>query len=695
MAFCGTFHTLCLSNNGIVHTFGFNSGGQLGLGHNESEFIPKQITLLPMIKHIACGYYFTVCADHEGKVWSFGTNDYSQLGIGGKKNVNTPHEVKGLPPIHQISCGAAHTILIGINSDLWAFGTNLFGQLCNGESGEGESFPIKTPYSNIISISTGHAFSIFQDKKGDFYGCGRNDYGQLGFGHQTNQIKPEKITNVSNIVHTSSGAHHLLLLDINGKVYSTGHNSFGQLGLGHRENVCTFTLIDNLPKITTIATASYCSMLIDEDGNLWNFGKNENGQLFLGDARNRGYPTKVTKLSNIKYITGGYDHCIARDYNGNIFVAGSNTHGQLGVEENICKEHSTIPIQFDKKYISIWGDFEEINNKWRNCFELLKWKEFEIIEISKIEKQILQIKSKNSKNFNLEFPKHPFESWRDVDQFLNKKLNEIKLFYDNKLKSSSNYGNKLSLEKSIELENELQNLKEQMEKIQIRIKEIENLLAPALFSGDNQSNSSNKRGNDQTILENNFISLQQLCNDVKLFSINEVHMNKEIFDLFQLKSLEDFNESDILKVLWKMDLIHHQELFELNHINGKILLQTDMLSWKEFGFSNRDIYALFYFIDLMKSSNYYTTLSPNYSLDCPICLHNTPEKTLHLLNEYDISLDSQIILRNNYTAPILAYVNSLKDFNIPYFSLEGKQIINKLQQWKLLHIENHIQPLNK
>ena len=72
---CGYEHTITLSDDGTVHSFGSNEEGQLGLSHNNDAYsLPTPIPNLPKINMISCGMYFTVCVDDEGFIWSFGEN---------------------------------------------------------------------------------------------------------------------------------------------------------------------------------------------------------------------------------------------------------------------------------------------------------------------------------------------------------------------------------------------------------------------------------------------------------------------------------------------------------------------------------------------------------------------------------------------------------------------------------------------
>ena len=103
MAACGEYHTTTLSNDGTLHSFGFNDNGQLGLGHNDEVSLPTPIPNLPKINQISCGAYFTVCVDHEGFIWSFGENNYGQLGTGNTTKFNVPQKILIIPNRKYIS----------------------------------------------------------------------------------------------------------------------------------------------------------------------------------------------------------------------------------------------------------------------------------------------------------------------------------------------------------------------------------------------------------------------------------------------------------------------------------------------------------------------------------------------------------------------------------------------------------------
>ena len=356
MAACsGEHHTITLSNDGTIHSFGKNSLGQLGLGHNNAVSLPTPIPNLPTISLISCGFRFTVCVDCEGFMWSFGENKAGQLGTGNTRNFNVPQKILSIPPVLSVSCGEHHTLIITTDSNLWSCGHNNLGQLCLGNQ-ESQMKPRQTSFSNISKISTGIYHSLFQNNKGEIFACGCNNRGACGLGHFNNpQITPSLILNApENIVQFVCGYTHSLFLDSEGNVFSVGENHYGSLGLGHNRNQNILSKLLNIPPIQTICVGS-SSYLIDFEGNLWTFGANTYGKLGHGDYTNINAPKIVVTLKNIQQISNGSCgfHFFAKNSQNQIFVTGYNSTGQLGTGGT---QSVSIPREINSQYSTIWGD---------------------------------------------------------------------------------------------------------------------------------------------------------------------------------------------------------------------------------------------------------------------------------------------------------------------------------------------------
>ena len=342
---CGCDHTITLSNDGTVHSFGRNKEGALGLGHNNDVSLPTPIPNLPQISMISCGSYFTVCVDVEGFIWSFGSNENGQLGTGNKTNYNVPQKLQEIPPVLSVSCGYDHTLTITNDGNLWSWGSNDYGQLCHGDK-EDRSKPQQTSFSNISKISTGWNHSLFQNNEGEIFACGLGHFNEL-------RVTPSSAP--SNIVEFVCGYKQNLFLDSEGNVFSIGDNEFGELGLGHYTNQNVLNKIPNIPPIKVISCAYASSYLIDFEGNLWSFGFNNHGQLGHGDTKRKNAPKIVNTLKNIQQISHGScgNHFFAKNSQNQIFTTGNNYCGQLGTGDT---KSVSIPKEIDSQYSTIWRD---------------------------------------------------------------------------------------------------------------------------------------------------------------------------------------------------------------------------------------------------------------------------------------------------------------------------------------------------
>ena len=362
-ACCGALHTITLSNDGTLHSFGYNRTGQLGLGHNNRVSLPTPIPNLPKINLISCGGYFTVCVDCEGFMWSFGDNRCGQLGTGNTTNFIVPQQILSIPPVLSVSCGYEHTLIVTTDSNLWSCGRNECGQLCLGND-ESQIKPQKTSFANIAKISTGTIHSLFQNDKGEIFSCGSNQLGQCGLGHcNSPQITPSLIPNIpSNIVQFVCGGSQSFFLDSEGNVFSVGDNYSGNLGLGHNTNQNVLSKIPNIPPIRTISCVTSSCYLIDFEGNLWTFGLNDWMQLGHSGGFNINTPTVVSTLKDIQQISGGPcgNHFIAKNSQNQIFVSGKNGYGQLGTGKP--QPVSTLK-EINSQYSAIWRDKLHIRAK--------------------------------------------------------------------------------------------------------------------------------------------------------------------------------------------------------------------------------------------------------------------------------------------------------------------------------------------
>ena len=262
---------------GDLYACGFNSSGQLGLGHKTHQWKLARVPFDDVYAsaeargdQVACGghHTFVKTVDQSGgplhgALFACGNNSNGQLGIGScdSKAVLTP--VKALrASAHEVACGGHHTLILTHSGSLFACGYNAHGRLGLGRGVRGNQLvpqPVALPGggARAAQVACGWAHSVVRTDDGAVLACGRNNYGALGLGHNANQHTFERVP-CPLAAELSCGWGHTWMLSAQGDLYSWGHNANGELGLGS-------ALHQNSPQPVS-AKAAMWSMLCSADG---------------------------------------------------------------------------------------------------------------------------------------------------------------------------------------------------------------------------------------------------------------------------------------------------------------------------------------------------------------------------------------------------------------------------------------------
>lgn len=139
----GGSHNLALDNLGQLRAWGYNGFGQLGDGSVADRKIsfPVAIPGNPSIVDIGAGADHSVVVTSDGRVWTWGYNVVGQLGYSTfpnlfqtmPKQIVTDADGGAFADVQRIVLmGGNHTVVRKNDGTYWAWGYNAFGQLGDG-----------------------------------------------------------------------------------------------------------------------------------------------------------------------------------------------------------------------------------------------------------------------------------------------------------------------------------------------------------------------------------------------------------------------------------------------------------------------------------------------------------------------------------------------------------------------------------
>lgn len=357
-----------------IYSLGSNAINQLGLGEDEDcTHIPKEIKLLKdeKIIKVRCGSIHTLALSSQGTLYSWGCNDEGALGREGDES--TPSQINKLENIVDIGCGASISAALTKDGRVY-----IWGKFRSTSGGYGLTIsrklsrkPIRLSLKNIKKIVVGQNFVAALDKKGIIYTLGSNEFGQLGRRtSERNKLRsliPDSVNKLTNkkinhkFIDIGCGLNHVLAINSDNEVYGWGSNLYGQLGINDVEQSIEKFKIP-IKNVVQVTGGENHSIFLTKDGCLFTCGRNKDSQLGVKNVKDT-YEMQKVDISNVSEVRchNSFAYC---KINNDLYSWGTGFNGSLGVEDETVE----IPtkIDFDFKNIvdfDVGNDFAVISTR--------------------------------------------------------------------------------------------------------------------------------------------------------------------------------------------------------------------------------------------------------------------------------------------------------------------------------------------
>ncbi|XP_031824594.1 serine/threonine-protein kinase Nek8 [Sarcophilus harrisii] len=266
------------------------------------------------IKHVACGDLFTACLTDRGIIMTFGSGSNGCLGHGSFTDLSQPTIVEALLGYEmvQVACGASHVLALSTERELFAWGRGDGGRLGLGTR-ESHSSPQQVPVppeQEAQWVVCGIDSSMILTVPGRALACGSNRFNKLGLDRVSPGEEPAPHDQVEEalsfmplgsvpldsepLVSVDVGTAHSAAVTASGECYTFGSNQHGQLGTSARRGSRAPCLVAGLEgtKVVMVACGDAFTVAIGAEGDVYTWGKGARGRLGRKDE-DAGLPRPV------------------------------------------------------------------------------------------------------------------------------------------------------------------------------------------------------------------------------------------------------------------------------------------------------------------------------------------------------------------------------------------------------------------
>lgn len=203
-----------ITRDGTLYMWGNNGSGELGDGTTTNAYTPVRPKLEEdvKVKQVALGNQHTVALSEDGQVYTWGRNYGGALGNGTTTDSKTPVkiEIGDGKEIVEVYAGDNSSAALTVDGELYMWGENNSGQLGDGSTTY-KSLPNKVEISSGKKVKEfllcgSSSMALLSD--GIVWAWGASNSGRrLGTGETGNLSWPSQVKNLKNIDHIYGGGY--------------------------------------------------------------------------------------------------------------------------------------------------------------------------------------------------------------------------------------------------------------------------------------------------------------------------------------------------------------------------------------------------------------------------------------------------------------------------------------------------------
>jgi alpha-tubulin suppressor-like RCC1 family protein len=316
----GHGHSLAVTADGKLYSWGLNADGQLGDGTLTNKTTPTQVGTDSDWADVACGDHHSLGLKTDGKVWAWGRNGSGQLGDGTTDGKTTPTLVSQ-STFSKIAAGSDRSFAITGSpagatggGSLYGWGANS-GRQIDFNSGLDKTTPFVMA-QNAVLVATCPTMTAFVTTDNSFYFRGAYDvsisYPVANFSDSA--YSPNTI-NYTSYFLTSAVASPPIALGV-GAEFLLAITQAGELyGFTFKEFWSNALTAPTPPDEAQTAIGAY-GIVFGVSGGFY--------------YPTHNIPALIDDSRHWLRLASGREHALLTDIDGNVFSIGNNDYGQLG-----------------------------------------------------------------------------------------------------------------------------------------------------------------------------------------------------------------------------------------------------------------------------------------------------------------------------------------------------------------------------